>query len=788
MNVLDTTLSEATEICDSNADGINILENVPSQLVDTWVYNISNPADYLQGGNAEVHELGVYAFEFQPTLENIEVNDDILEFDQYHQDIQFKKKDSCDSCDKSDQVFVQFTPYSTLVGKARNEAIMLMSMTCSPAQIQLMSSSDPSIGYCEESEMKTGTACRCCAQAPTENATTCSEIASPSSKAGGLLSWISKYEGGFQLSASVNSNFMLSSGDFTSLVRHSNIQEIATGHSSCFMGFFQMNRALQSGDTATQSFLAQTTEDMKDACTPLGYCPTLSELLAQIAGAGSQAEVMGIIKGIDCSGIIPSAEILEEDFGLSKSRAMELRYLEGNDCRPYGLTLAAATIIASQAGAGSMSTCANSSHSAPCCMSSFSSPSLGNGAALGCLGWNPGLIQVRNLYSLEEASANIKPFPHTQSYTACADETRRFNVHMWQGRSSWNSWFTPENYVYPNMPWADHSIVSGAEDGSVDGNYSVFDVHGTMAGIRKGRGITTDFLEYDLTDGEPINKKENVWAPFRLSPLEFEHVDSFEYSDLQVAYYRPLISTSFSDAEIEDRQRNGEMPYPNQKNVAYAKGAPVVLGYPNFYKVNSEILSQSSNAPRVAPDGAEIHLFRTRDGYDQDAQLLSTPERITTASLEEFGQEYEGDIVVEPATGVTLDANVVTMISNYIWQCDPRLDSSCGLVASAYDPSDPLCYIFGNGKHMPCSSSNVFTPKVHGGKVMPLFWIRSLISSSDKLDDRLVHATDTRYALSICVIILPVLFLVGFVLSVIQVRKAFSTQHAEGKELVTNNL
>lgn len=235
---------------------------------------------------------------------------------------------------------------------------------------------------------------------------------------------------------------------------------------------------------------------------------------------------------------------------------------------------------------------------------------------------------------------------------------------------------------------------------------------------------------------------------------------------------KPIILTEFTDAEIEARQRTGEMPYPNQKNVAHSKGVPVVLGYPNFYKVDPVILSQSSNSDRFAPAGSEIHLFRTRDGYEPDSALLATPARVTTESLEAFGEEYEGDLIIEPATGVTLDARVVTMISNYVWQCNPTLEASCGFQFSTFDAGDPLCY--GNGvTQLPCSVANVFTPKVHGGKVMPIFWIRSLAIPSEELVDKLLAVSDTRFALGISVIILPIIFCIGFVFSVLQIKSVY---------------
>lgn len=779
ITLADNSLREVTEICDNNADGIKVMEDVPVQLVEFWAYNLTNPNEYLNGGNAEVHEIGVYGFNFQPTLNNIEVTTDLMEFDLYNADINFNGRESCDTCDPSDKVFAQFTAYNAIMGAAKSEAVVMLSMSCTPMQIGLISSTNPAIPYCEPDEMRTGTACRCCAGTPTVNATTCSDLASTSSKNGGLMSWIAKYDGGMQLSDTANANFPLSTGDYSDLVRETNVQELVLGTSTSMVGFFQMNKALLDGATADVLELAKTTNDLKDACTPLNYCPTMNQLLQQISTAPvSQQKTMGILRSIDCSGLIPSATVLEDEYGLEHSRAQELRYLEGTNCRPYGLTLAISTLVRAQQAAGATHTCADSSHQLPCCMSAFSAPALGGaGQSIGCLGWAPGMVQSRNLYSVEEATQYIPIAPHAQSFTACAEESIRFRQEMWHGRTEWNNWFTPDDYTYPNMKWADYSMVSGAASGAVSGQYTVYDIDGTQMALRKGRGITTGMFEYDLTDGKPLNDEEQVWAPFRLDSLDFKHDESFRYQELQVALMKPAIQTAFTDSEIESRQKNGEMPYPNQKNVAYSRGVPVVVGYPNFYKVNEDILSQSSNAARLAPDGAEIQLYRTRAGYDPDSEALADPARITTASLNAFADDYGGDIVIEPASGIALDASVVTMISNFAWQCDPRLDTTCRLVASAYNASDPQCYI-GSGMQMPCSVANVFTPKVHGGKLMPSGWIRSLAVPSADLVDVLLGVSDTRYALSFAVVILPVIFAIGFVYSIMQLQAMYAPTRA----------
>jgi hypothetical protein len=139
------------------------------------------------------------------------------------------------------------------------------------------------------------------------------------------------------------------------------------------------------------------------------------------------------------------------------------------------------------------------------------------------------------------------------------------------------------------MNWADPTIYTKATAGTLAGSMKYFNISGTQVGLRQGRGITTEFLDKYLTDGKPINKAETVFSNFRLNTVNFNYKETLKYNDLKVAYFQPEVQTSFTPLEVEERQMSGELPYPNQKCVTYARGVPVIIGFPNFYKVNETI-------------------------------------------------------------------------------------------------------------------------------------------------------------------------------------------------------
>lgn len=110
---------------------------------------------------------------------------------------------------------------------------------------------------------------------------------------------------------------------------------------------------------------------------------------------------------------------------------------------------------------------------------------------------------------------------------------------------------------------------------------------------------------------------------------------------------------------------------------------------------------------------------------------MSKPELITSATWEEFGSKfYEGYQSIEPSTGGTIGGAIATMASTYTWNCNPRLDSSCGVLS--YVDDGTLCYNnIKPGVMFACNAANVFTPKVQGAKVAPLWWLYAVPDAND---------------------------------------------------------
>ena len=388
---------------DSDEEVVSFLKDPPVVDLNYWAYNLTNAFDYANGQTAEMYELGPYSLEVAPKTANVDFSESAgtLSFDKYNT-FKFRSSSSCSDCKEDDVVNVVNAAYLKVLGGARHEALLLMSATCTETQIGLISDASGTYNYCATNEMGTPTACKCCAPTPTSGATTCTAIASRTSRAGGLHSWLAKYDNGLKLD-SATSAYALSTGTYTSLVRKVSVTELPFGTVSVHLGLVATAKAIRGGDKVTMYENSNTTNDLRDACYALN-CPQLSDVVAAVGTQGMTA-----IKNVDCTGTVPSYKVLMAEGGLSEERAKELRYLEGVSCKPFGVPIAFGAALAVDGTA--VYTCADGSTNIPCCLSSFQSSTMGSGVGMGCHAWVNGLIQRRRVYNMDEAYKHIRESP-----------------------------------------------------------------------------------------------------------------------------------------------------------------------------------------------------------------------------------------------------------------------------------------------------------------------------------------------------------------------------------------
>lgn len=746
----------ASRMCDKDHESFSTYKSPPTQTLNTWFYNITNPLEYATGSTAEVHERGPWAWNLNTKRSNVDFNnkEDTIFFDIWYK-LGFKKSSSCKTCgSQNDRIYVLNPGMQSLMQNAKSEALMLLSGVCTPTQIQLIY--NPSAPYCAQNEWGTSATCRCCSTERTPSSGfSCSAIANKGSKQGGLFSWLAKYDGGLQLSTTSNSNFPLSTGDYTFNIRETTPSQVMMGSSSVFLGTVSAITAIKSGDVTSQYTYANTTNDMKEICMAL-YCPSLASIVADIQA--NPSATVAILRAVSCYGFVPSKDDLVKEHGFSEERAQSLAYLEGSNCNTFvpSLVLAAQITVTS----GSTYQCVDGG-AIPCCLKSFSAGSL-SGVGIGCLTYFPGIFIPRRVESAEEASLYFDPY--TEMKTGCAKGYEyKFEQTVWRGRDEYNQWVTPATYAYPNMPWSDPTIVAQGLMNPPVGEVTVFNVSGKQLNINSGTGMKNIFLNKQLSDGEPKNKAFNLFVPYRLrsQPLNYDSKSSVR--GLDTNKFKMVLSTPTNDAEIEESQRNGEVPYWNMFNLVYAAGKPLISSFPNYYASSNEMLSQDDNSARGSASTSGVKLYRAMDKYNKNADLLAEPEEITPAVLSENSNAYSGFLNIEPATGVSLGGEVVNMFSTFTWNCNPAIANQlCSIMNVTYNAAAPMCYPHSATDSMyPCSNANVFTPYMQGSKVVPLFWIRVQPDLPGDIYSQFHKALDLRFAFQILILIVPTLSAIG---------------------------
>lgn len=369
-------------------------------------------------------------------------------------------------------------------------------------------------------------------------------------------------------------------------------------------------------------------------------------------------------------------------------------------------------------------------------------------------------------------------------------------MDTYKGQSSSRLWYTSSTYNYPNMTWADNPPMRTALSSTSSVGYTIGNVSGEIFALHEPKGFEPQFLSTEMVDStKPLKDIIPIWVGFRRGTLPFKYVKDVTINKITANYYETQFELSSDRVELEKLQRNGMVPYQNIFDTYYtSNGRPIIMSAPNFYGSESIVLSQSNNQKRRSNLTVGVNLYRTRDGYDKDSTLLTTPSLITTETWDTFYESYIGTIAIEPATGVTLDGSVVNQMSTHTWNCDTSVDPTCALYFYNKTFSrGRLCYKNGQSSY-PCSANNVFTPFVMGGKILPIFWLRASPQIPSTVFNAIHGVQRKEFVASILVLVIPILSFVAIVvlfITMLSVRKRnrqVSTTVVELKPLSNPNI
>lgn len=775
-------IEESGEVCNSKKSLDNFESNSDNAnaRLSLYPFNLTNPLEFLDGGSADLYNMGPYGVDMTPVRANASLEDSksVLKYDQW---FEYRKnfEETCDTCDFTDEFTIVNHAYQALLMKVGNEGTLLLGMQgCSPDSIALISSTNPSIPYCEGDY---SAPCRCCSAMYNPNfpnRTLCSSYITSTGSQSGFLSWLAKMNRGTKIS-STQTDFLLLKGLYTPAIRKVYVTETMWGYMDSMIGMFRTRVAIRDGDMEQVAYYDQNTKDTIDACGNL--CPTYQSLVGRIK---SGENMVSVLRGVECVARVPDTAGLVS-LGLTEERALELRYMEGMSCSPLGVNIVMAALVT--VAPGSNFACADGSTNLPCCMSVISIPAMSIvGQGLGCMHQVSGTLQVRRVYSHEEAQLHVKTKIKEKSYTGCAEEQDQFQVITSKGVTEQRGWFTPSTYEVGGstaagtaMNWADGVIYRKALRGLIPGTWEPAVTSGNGLFKRKGTGVTSGFWDRQISDGEPDEAEPEDWTVYlrRQTRTKILRSPNTRFGFKTNRFAADLV-VSTNTTDIEASERNGNNPAQNMNNNMYNLDLPIIVSFPMFYRSEERMLSQTDNQDRISSSTSGVNLYRTRSDYSKDSTTI-TPELITAENWEEFGlSDYRGSVDIEPATGISLAGVIVNQVSIFTFNCNPMLDPSCGLKGSLAADGE-MCYNQ-QGVTFPCNQANVLSPKMMGGKVLPWTWFTINAELPDSAIDSLNVAADTRIALSVLVVILPILSAIAICILVWLLSNAYSESATPG--------
>ena len=745
-------------MCNKDSTNFEKFMNPPPQVTSVYLHNITNPVEFFyDGGTAKIHEIGPFSFStetFRVDAVIDEVND-TLSFIQYAK-YDFLPDSSCSICQSVQNEVVVFNMgYNSLLARAKNEGLFMLAQTCSPNQTAAITNSQ--LSYCTKNEFMKSVNCRCC-----NVFTTCPLFLSSSSLAAGRVSWLASYDGGLQLSQTSTSPFPFSSGIYTPIARKASVSEILFGAPSPLLGFFSYNNR----ETYQQkNQISNTTNDLKDACYKL-FCPNVEELVRNISKVSKLAGLR-ILSSVSCIGRVPSPTGLMNLLNITSTRARQLNYLEGVNCRKFTPAVVMAAYIANNSLSHS---CHDPSDSPPCCIRSVPVNTGFGGSGYGCTMMFDGVVAKRRIFGTDDALKYTNG--RTEFYTNCATPSKRVVQTMDRGQSLYKKWYTPSSFSYPKMPWADPTIINTGTAISVQDAYLYENENTTTVKLgENGHFISLGkvyplkknmFLQSNLNAQEapPVEDAiRSVYVPYRYDVQDLQYIKKDSVNSIETFRYSEIIDIDDNKSAIEHRMRNGEVPYQNMKNLVYTSGGkPVMVSQPNFFGVEKTIWNQTDNSKRLSPAGNGVDLYRLYDNYESSgsANLLDVPALMTAETVVENSDVFNLFFDYTCNTGSALASSLSTMVSGYTLNCNPSLDKTCGLIHVPSSSNPTYCYT-SSDKAYPCSAANVFTPKLHGEKVIPIFWLHIIGNVPNSYTDKYKIAIDSLYHLSIGIIVFAVL-------------------------------
>mmetsp|Transcript_51125 Transcript_51125/g.61534 ORF Transcript_51125/g.61534 Transcript_51125/m.61534 type:complete len:962 (+) Transcript_51125:125-3010(+) len=301
---------------------------------------------------------------------------------------------------------------------------------------------------------------------------------------------------------------------------------------------------------------------------------------------------------------------------------------------------------------------------------------------------------------------------------------------------------------------------------------------GTMGKALGWTDLNRPTVNFSPGSGKPHVQTYQVYLEDEKQTIQFDY-DFFAFARLcgtdaciKASRFRQSLSAFSSSVENATTWGQGT-PYDGVRSLGPLSNAPAYLHAPFYLDGDVELLSQQNNTHVDAALGNGINIYRggrKHDEYsnaaDPGAFLKSNSNyvKVDATYLAENHDHLESYFDFEPASGLTFDLHMRYGKSYSVWECDPATDSNCALGKKT--GANAHCYrSVGQTDHdsleqvqkdayskagiddfaYPCSTANVFSPHLVGGKIMPMHWHEKRMTvSAETIDSEYMDMLTNR--------------------------------------------
>ena len=177
-----------------------------------------------------------------------------------------------------------------------------------------------------------------------------------------------------------------------------------------------------------------------------------------------------------------------------------------------------------------------------------------------------------------------------------------------------------------------------------------------------------------------------------------------------------------------------------------------------YFNSDEKIYTQQNSSHTEGPIGNGIKIFRTKDTLSDPGIFVADSSDTKYVVVDKNWVNKNKDILqsyfdVEPATGTGIRIKQRFGLSYSVWECDPVKNDDCSLlrlsngIGKCYGDASKIILDRMNSSvkdkltaakqtdfNFSCSAANILSPRLIGGKIIPMYWYEDARTYVDKED------------------------------------------------------